>query len=150
MYVTVILKVALLFWRWHVSLQCVHCFFCHPQYHWFDGCVPVLEKTKVKINLSLSHPQVASLSSPMPEWRTVPSSSATMASATCVVTPGLRSCRSHARVTSSTDLTPSDWLLPRWPQALLGSEERKVEINLYRKDGRKTLTVKVTWEVAVW
>lgn len=55
----------------------------------------------------------------MLEWRTVPSSSAMMDSVTCVVTHVLRSCRSHARVTSCTDLTPSGWPSHRWHRPCL-------------------------------
>lgn len=55
----------------------------------------------------------------MLEWRTVPSSSAMMDSVTCVVTHVLRSCRSHARVTSCTDLTPSVWPSHRWHRPCL-------------------------------
>lgn len=61
----------------------------------------------------------------MQEWKTAPSSSATMASATCVVTHVLRSCRSHARVTSCTDLTPSDWPSPRWRRPCSGQRRGK-------------------------
>lgn len=71
------------------------------------------------MNLCYFCPQVATLSSQMPEWRTVPSSSAMMDSVTCVVTHALRSCRSHAPATSFTDLTPSGWPLPRWHRLCL-------------------------------
>lgn len=65
-------------------------------------------------------PQVATLSSQMQEWRTVPSSSATMDSATCAVTHVPRSCRSRARATSCTDLTPNGWPSPRWRRPCSG------------------------------
>ena len=68
------------------------------------------------VKIFLLFPQVVNLSLPMQELRTAPSSSAMMVSATCVATRVLRSCRSHARVTSCMGLTPSDWLSPRWPR----------------------------------
>lgn len=70
--------------------------------------------------LFLFSSQVVSLSLPMQEWRTAPSSSATMASASCAVTRGRRSCRSRAPVTSCTDLKPSGWPLPRWLKPFWG------------------------------
>ena len=65
---------------------------------------------------SSSHPQVVSSSSPMPGWRTVPSYSATMASAPCAATREQRSCRNPVPVTSCTALKPSGWPSPRWPK----------------------------------
>lgn len=93
------------------------------------------------VYLFLCHLQVASLSSPMQEWRTVPSSSATMASASCVVTHVLRSCRSHAHVTSCTGPTPSGWPSPRWLRPCSGQRRGK---------WRSTFTTKTVGKKCVW
>lgn len=61
-----------------------------------------------------SPPKIESSSLPTLRWRTAPSSSVTMPSVRCVVTPEQRWCRSLVPAASCMDPTPRGQQWPRW------------------------------------
>lgn len=91
--------------------------------------------------LCLFPAKTESLSSPMHRLRTVPSSSVMTPSVGCVVTPGLRWCRSPVPVASCMDLTPRD---QRWPTWLKLCWEQR------RGRWRFPSTLKMVWFCQLW
>ena len=104
----------------------------HFNPHYSEKKRNIKKSTTLILIFSLPFQTVTS-SSPMPKWRTSPSSSVTMVSVTCAGTRGLRSCRSRARATCCTARSPRPTPYGRSRRRSRGPRRNKSRCSTTRK-----------------